>query len=170
MESAVHNLIAKKKLSLAIAESCTGGLLGELLTRTAGSSQYFLGGAITYHNDLKTNLLGVSKRLLRKHGAVSDAVAQAMATGIKAVTGATIAVSITGLAGPSGGTAAKPIGTFIVGIAHGKRVESYKFFIHSSRKSIRTYAAWMTLDVLRRHLLRYSIHPHQDPNLIKPRP
>ena len=169
MQSVLHRMLTKRKLTIAVAESCTGGLLGSLLTENAGSSNYFLGGAITYSNDLKIDFLGVRKKALRKHGAVSDAAAQAMAAGVKKISGSDIGISVTGIAGPGGGSAAKPVGTFYVGIAHGKAVNSYRFFLHSSRKMIRLYAAWMALDVVRRTLLKIPVHSHAYAEPVRPR-
>jgi nicotinamide-nucleotide amidase len=164
MDSAVHALLLKRRsATIAVAESCTAGAVGELLTRSSGSSDFFLGGALTYSNELKTRLLGVSQKTLRDHGAVSDATAQAMAEGVRRLTRARIGLSTTGIAGPTGGSEAKPVGTFFVGIANGKTTNSYRFFLNSTRKNIRLYASWMALDVLRRHLLKLPIHPHRDP-------
>lgn len=164
MDSALHALLLKRRsTTVAIAESCTAGAVGELLTRNSGSSEFFLGGALTYSNDLKSKLLQVPKKTLRDHGAVSDATAQAMAVGIRKLTGARIGLSTTGIAGPTGGSEAKPVGTFFVGISTGKETNSYRFYLNSTRRNIRLYASWMALDVLRRHLLKLPIHPHRDP-------
>src|SRR5438874_2315271 len=110
-------LLAAIGMTVAVAESCTGGLLGSLLTDVPGSSTYFLGGVIAYHDALKTGLLGVSPALIREHGAVSAECALAMVRGVRNVTGSDIALSVTGIAGPSGGTPAKPVGTVYIGIA-----------------------------------------------------
>lgn len=160
IDTVVHNLLCKKRMTISVAESCTGGAVGELLTRNSGSSEFFLGGALTYSNDLKRKILGVPAKTLRDRGAVSDEVAQSMAIGVRKLTGASLGISITGIAGPKGGSAAKPVGTFYIGISHPKGTDSYRFFINSSRKNIRLYAAWMALDVIRRHILRLPIHPH----------
>ncbi|NDC37876.1 MAG: CinA family nicotinamide mononucleotide deamidase-related protein [Proteobacteria bacterium] len=164
MDTAIHKLLLKRRsTTVAVAESCTAGAVGELLTRNSGSSEFFLGGALTYSNELKARLLQVPKKILRDHGAVSDASAQAMAIGVRKLTGASIGISTTGIAGPTGGSDAKPVGTFFVGISNGRITNSYRFFLSSNRKNIRLYASWMALDVLRRHLLKLPIHPHRDP-------
>jgi PncC family amidohydrolase len=104
-------------LTVSTAESCTGGLIGHSLTAIAGSSDYYLGGVISYSNELKMRLLGVPRRALDHHGAVSAQVAVAMAEGARELTGADFAVSVTGVAGPGGGTEAKPVGLTYVAVA-----------------------------------------------------
>ena len=106
-------------LSIATVESCTGGLIGHLITEVPGSSAYFVGGFITYSDELKREAVGVPHDVLAAHGAVSAQVAMAMATGGRARTGADLAVSVTGIAGPDGGTAAKPVGLTYVAVADG---------------------------------------------------
>ena len=117
MEEIVGRLLAEKNQSLALAESCTGGLIAHRITRIAGSSAYFLGGAVTYSNQEKIRALGVRPATLEKFGAVSRETALEMSHGIKERTGASIALSVTGVAGPSGGTPEKPVGTVWVSIA-----------------------------------------------------
>lgn len=155
LEVVIHRLLIESKLTLAVAESCTGGLLGGLLTKTPGSSSYFLGGIQSYSNQLKSSLLAVPDSLIRQHGAVSSEVATAMALGAKQVCGSSLALSITGIAGPDGGTAEKPVGTFFVALATERGdVRSEKFFYPTSRERIRTYACWCALNILREHLGR----------------
>jgi PncC family amidohydrolase len=108
---------------LAVAESCTGGLIGHLLTEVPGSSEVFAGGAITYDNHLKQTI-GVDAKLLEREGAVSAPVAKAMATGIREHTGAALAISVTGIAGPGGGSETKPVGLTYIGVADVTGVES----------------------------------------------
>ena len=104
LETTIGGLLIRKKLQLAVAESCSGGLLSHRITSVAGSSAYFTGGAVTYSNELKSNFLGVDKLLIENHGAVSREVAREMADGIRKRTASDIGLSITGIAGPSGGT------------------------------------------------------------------
>ena len=123
----VASLLTEKKLTVATAESCTGGLIGHVLTNIPGSSAYYLGGAIAYTNALKIKVLGVASSTLEEHGAVSESTAQEMAEGIKTVTQADIGVASTGIAGPSGGTAEKPVGLVYIGLA--AEVTTVKAFV-----------------------------------------
>jgi nicotinamide-nucleotide amidase len=115
--AACGRLLEARGWRLAVAESCTGGLLGDWLTNIPGSSAWFLGGVIAYDDRVKIGVLGVSAALIREHGAVSELCAAAMAAGVRALIGTDVAVAITGIAGPGGGTAAKPVGTTYIGIA-----------------------------------------------------
>lgn len=117
IEEKVGALLRQRKLMLATAESCTGGLLGHRLTNVPGSSDYYLGGVVAYSNRLKEALLGVEPRTLRTHGAVSEETAREMARGARQRLGADLAVSITGIAGPTGGTAEKPVGLTYVALS-----------------------------------------------------
>ncbi len=110
-------LLREKNWFLATAESCTGGLIGHLITSISGSSDYFEGGVISYSNRIKAELLGIQEEVLAEHGAVSEPVAAAMARGARELLGADIAVSVTGIAGPTGGTPEKPVGTTYIGAA-----------------------------------------------------
>ncbi len=153
MPKVVHNLLLQKALSLSVAESCTGGLLGKLLSDNPGSSAYFLGGAITYSNELKIKLLGINSEDIEQHGAVSEVVAKAMALGASKHFHSDLALSITGIAGPEGGSEAKPVGTFYIGLATPDTLRAQSYFFHSSRRNIRRFAAFCALDLLRRNLL-----------------
>ena len=124
-------------LTLATAESCTGGMLGEVLTQVPGSSEYYLGGVISYSNDLKAGFLGVQQETLEKHGAVSKNTAMEMAKGIREKAKADLGISITGIAGPGGGSLEKPVGLVYIGLATQRGVEARKFQFHGSRDSIR---------------------------------
>jgi PncC family amidohydrolase len=113
----VGHMLRAGRLTIAVAESCTGGLLAGILTEVPGSSEYFLGGVIAYADEVKHRLLGVSEETLAAHGAVSAEVALEMARGVQAATGASLAVSVTGIAGPGGGTPDKPVGLTYIGLA-----------------------------------------------------
>ena len=127
LEAVIGHLLLKSKLTLATAESCTGGLIGHRLTEVPGSSEYYCGGIIAYSNDIKERVLGVKLETLEKHGAVSAQTAREMAHGARRVLGADIAVSVTGIAGPGGATADKPIGLTYIALATatGERVERF---------------------------------------------
>ncbi len=139
-------------LRVGAAESCTGGLLGERLTETAGSSDVFVGGVVCYDNALKTSLLGVPPALIQSDGAVSEAVARAMAAGAIQRLGVDLAVSVTGIAGPGGGTEAKPVGTVWLGLAHGDEVTARRSLFLGSRHDIRRRAAQAALFMMHKRL------------------
>jgi nicotinamide-nucleotide amidase len=136
---------------LAVAESCTGGLLGERLTNIPGSSDVFLGGVIAYHNDVKRNLLGVRTEDLDEYGAVSEQVALQMASGVREKLRADVGVSVTGIAGPGGGTPEKPVGLIWVGV-HASEVKARRFHVGGDRGEIRQRAAQAALEMVRRAL------------------
>jgi len=138
--------------SLATAESCTGGIVGARLTEIPGSSDVYLGGVVCYSNELKTALLGVDPSLIQAHGAVSEPVAVAMAAGATERLGADAAVSVTGIAGPAGGSEAKPVGTIWIGLAVDGRVEARHILLPGDRHDIRARAAQMALFFLLRRL------------------
>lgn len=135
--------------TVAVAESCTGGLLGQLLTDGAGASAFFLGGAIVYANAEKQRALGVPAEVLATHGAVSEACVRAMATGVRAATGASLGVAISGIAGPDGGTPDKPVGTVWLAVADGGEPRTMTFRWPGARDQVRTLAAWWALAMLR---------------------
>ncbi|MEP6857787.1 MAG: competence/damage-inducible protein A [Gemmatimonadales bacterium] len=136
---------------LAVAESCTGGLLGERLTNIPGSSDVFLGGVIAYHNDVKLDLLGVRAEDLEEYGAVSEQVALQMASGVREKLGADVGVSVTGIAGPGGGTAEKPVGLVWIAV-HASGVKARRFHVGGDRAEIRQRAAQAALEMVRRAL------------------
>jgi nicotinamide-nucleotide amidase len=140
------------RLRLGTAESCTGGLVGGRLTAIPGSSDVFMGGVICYSNELKTSLLGVDPGLIAADGAVSESVACAMALGAIQKLGVDLAVSVTGIAGPGGGSEAKPIGTVWLGIADGEAVEARRIQIPGDRHNVRVRAAQGALALLDRRL------------------
>jgi len=157
--SVVGNLLRQRGQTISVAESCTGGGLGALLTAQAGSSDYFWGGIIAYDNRIKETLLKVDRPLLEDHGAVSGEVAEAMAWGVKSQLGTDWGVSVTGIAGPGGGTAAKPIGTVFIGIADPQNGVSHhlcQFGDRRGRELTRSLSACQALDLLRRQLITAS--------------
>jgi nicotinamide-nucleotide amidase len=156
LASVVGQLLVAKGQTLSVAESCTGGGLGKLLTETPGSSNYFMGGIISYANQVKVNLLGVNPDDLDREGAVSEIVARQMAMGVKEKLGTDWGISITGVAGPGGGTDAKPVGLVYIGIAAPDGgVEGIKYQLGSQQERglIRQMSASQCLDLLRRKLV-----------------
>lgn len=139
--------------TVSIGESCTGGLLAKMLTDVPGSSRYFQFGWITYSEQAKTQSLGVDPQLLSIHGAVSEPVARAMAEGCRRKSGSDFALSITGIAGPDGGSAEKPVGTVHIALAHPQGTEARAFLFSGDRQTIRRRSAMMALSLLRFHLL-----------------
>ncbi len=137
---------------VSLAESCTGGLIAKLLTDLPGSSAIFHRGVVAYANDVKRDLLGVPAKLLAEHGAVSEPVAKAMASGIRGE-GNDLALSVTGIAGPDGGTEHKPVGTVCIALASPERVVSRTFSFHGDRDMVRLRSAYTALAMLRFHLL-----------------
>ena len=153
LASAVGKLLLQNRKRLSVAESCTGGLIGEKITAVAGSSDWFSGGVIVYSNALKKILLGVDEDLLRHYGAVSEQVALAMAVRLAENVKADIAVSVTGIAGPGGGSEEKPVGTVYIGLFHNNRVCAQKYHFEGNRDRIREITACTALDTIRKALL-----------------
>ena len=149
----VGECLREKGQSLAIAESCTGGLIGKLVTDAPGSSDYFRGSVVAYSNDLKEGILGLPSSILHAAGAVSDAVARNMARSVCEITGASVGLSVTGVAGPGGGTDEKPVGLVFFGLCLGGRISSRKHLLPGGREIIRLRCALLGLDWLRRKLL-----------------
>ena len=152
LEEVVGMYMMMRQKTLAVAESCTGGLLAERLTQNSGSSNFFLGGVVCYSNPLKTSLVGVPTAVIEQHGAVSQPVAQAMAEGIRARSGASIGVGITGVAGPSGGSPEKPVGLVFVSLADARGTQVREFRFPGDRERIRLWASQMALEMLRRRV------------------
>jgi nicotinamide-nucleotide amidase len=150
----VLSLAREKGLSIAVAESCTGGLLGARLTAIPGSSDVMRGGVIAYHNDIKQEMLGVPEALIAEHGAVSEPVVRAMATGGRAGAAADVCLAITGVAGPGGGTPEKPVGTVWVALDHRGDVQARRFAMIGDRAEIRHRSAQAAMEMLRRQLLK----------------
>jgi competence/damage-inducible protein CinA-like protein len=153
LAAVVLDLCRDRGLSIAVAESCTGGLLGARLTAIPGSSEIVLGGVIAYANEVKHELLGVSSEDLQQHGAVSDPVVRGMATGVRAATGARVGMAITGIAGPGGGTEEKPVGTVWIATDVDGTVESRRTRLIGDRAEVRQRAAQAVLEMLRRRLV-----------------
>lgn len=152
LEQVVGELLRWRGYSLATAESCTGGLLAGRITEVAGSSEYFLEGVVTYSNEAKMRMLGVPKEMLETHGAVSEPVACAMATGVRKLAGSTFGIGVTGIAGPGGGSEEKPVGLVYIALADEDNVTARKFIFPGDRQFIRTLSVNAALDLLRRRI------------------
>ena len=153
LEQIVGYYLQMRNSTLAVAESCTGGLLAERITSISGSSRYFLGGAVVYSNELKTDFAGVPANMIAKHGAVSREVGTALAEGIRSRSGATLGVGITGVAGPTGGTPEKPVGRVYVSVASAEGTETEERNFPGDRKRIRWFSTQLALDMVRRKLM-----------------
>jgi len=153
LEEVVGRALTENRATIAVAESCTGGMVAERLTKVPGSSAYFVGGVVCYSNELKTSFAGVPAELIESKGAVSSEVALALADGIRKATGATLGVGVTGIAGPGGGTPEKPVGLVHIGIAdeRGPREKAFRFM--GDREHIRQRATQTALDAVRRYFL-----------------
>jgi nicotinamide-nucleotide amidase len=149
----VGRLLLERGLMLAVAESCTGGLVGHRITNVPGSSRYFERGVMVYSNRAKHELLGVPESVLRVHGAVSAACAEAMAVGVCALARTACGLAITGIAGPDGGSPAKPVGTVFIGLAIDDTAEARRFLFSGNREAVKWQSSQMALDMLRRALL-----------------
>lgn len=149
IEELIGDLLRRRTWRLAVAESCTGGLVGHHVTAVSGSSAYFLGGVIAYSDEVKRKQLGVSRRVLARHGAVSESVARAMATGVRRRFGADVGLSVTGIAGPEGGTAEKPVGLVFIGVAGPGVERAEQFCFEGDRAAVRCAACRAALEMLR---------------------
>ncbi len=154
MEEIVGLRLKERGETLSVAESCTGGLIGQRITDVAGSSAYFIEGAITYSNEAKIRTLNVSPDIIENHGAVSAECAEAMAAGMLEYAGTDHAISVTGIAGPDGGSDEKPVGTVFIGYAGQSGVKSVKIVLPGDRYLIRWRASQAALDYLRRQLAK----------------
>lgn len=156
-EAGLIRLLTERGLKLAVAESCTGGFIGHRLTNVAGSSECFRGGVVAYHNDVKAGVLGVPKELLAKEGAVSEGVALAMARGIRRLLRADFGLAVTGIAGPGGGTADKPVGlTFVALAGPGEEATCERHVWSGERGHNKEQSAGAALEMLRRYLVTLS--------------
>lgn len=153
LEETVADLLLRQGLTLALAESCTGGMIAQALTSIPGSSLFFREGAVTYSNEAKSRQLGIPAELIADQGAVSSPVATAMARGIRAASGSDLGLAVTGIAGPDGGTPDKPVGTVFIALAASDGRWTKRFRFSGSRAEIRTITTWMALDWLRRYLV-----------------
>lgn len=156
MEEKVAELLRSSKQTLAIAESCTGGMISQFITAVPGSSEFFLEGCVTYSNTSKQQRLGVPAEMLAEHGAVSSEVASAMAAGIRASAASDIGLAVTGIAGPDGGSVEKPVGTVYISLATSEGCQTKCFKFGGHREDVRTATTWMALDLLRRQLNPYN--------------
>jgi nicotinamide-nucleotide amidase len=154
LESAVGRLLLERGLTVAVAESCTGGLVAHRLTNVPGSSRYVDRGVVVYSNRAKEEMLGVPAALLKSHGAVSAPVAEAMAAGVCRLSGSPCGIAVTGIAGPDGGTPAKPVGSVFIAAAVPSGVEVKRCHFSGGREAIKWQSAQAALDLLRRRLLR----------------
>lgn len=155
MEIAVGKLLKSRRATLAVAESCTGGLVSNMLTNVPGSSDYFLFSGVTYSNESKIKLLGVKQEVIEKHGAVHEETAKEMAVCARRIAGATYGLSTSGIAGPAGGTEEKPVGTVCVGLATPGEARGFRFiFQFGDRLMNKKVFAVTALDVLRKELLK----------------
>ena len=156
MESVIGRMLAERGETVSTAESCTGGLLSSRITDVPGSSRYFMGGAVCYTAEAKRDLAGVDEELIRQNGEVSEPVALALARGIRARFRTTYGIGVTGIAGPSGGTEAKPAGTLHIAVANAERAEQRKLFWPMARPMFKWFATQSALDLLRLFILRYT--------------
>lgn len=153
LEIIVGRLLNQKNMKIAVAESCTGGLVSHRLTKVPGSSSYYLGGVTSYANSMKSKFLNIETELLQNHGAVSKEIAAAMANGMLAKSGADISLSITGIAGPDGGSPDKPVGTVYMGLATADQTFVHLHYFEGTREQIQEISAGTGLDTIRRYLL-----------------
>ncbi|EGW38271.1 competence/damage-inducible protein A [Desulfosporosinus sp. OT] len=154
MVGTVGQTLINKHLTIATAESCTGGLLGAAFTQEPGSSEFYLGGVVSYSNSVKRKILGVSEENLKHFGAVSEEVAKEMAEGVRSKIGSELAVSTTGIAGPDGGSDQKPVGLVYIGIATPEGVHAKKFQFYGERESVRQLTVQAALNEVRLHMLK----------------
>ena len=171
LEEVVGCMLRERQLTVSVAESCTGGLISHMLTNVSGSSDYFLMAGVTYANQAKKKLLGVSEQTLGSCGAVHERTAEEMAIGIRNLSGADYALATTGIAGPTGGSREKPVGTLCVGLAGSSGVESSRFhFSFPERLMNKKIFAATALDMLRKRLLRRLTDPVQGDGLCARKP
>jgi nicotinamide-nucleotide amidase len=153
LEKAIGNLLRKKGWTLSIAESCTGGLICDRITDVSGSSDYFMGGMVTYSNESKAEHLGIPSAIIKRHGAVSSQVARRMAQGVRKAFHTTFGLSTTGVAGPTGGTKRSPIGRIFIGISDGKKTWVKREDLKGSRREIKKKAAEKALQFFYERLI-----------------
>jgi PncC family amidohydrolase len=154
LEKTIGDLLREKGWTLSIAESCTGGLVCDRITNVSGSSDYFMGGMVTYSNESKTEHLGIPSAIIKRYGAVSPQVARGMAQGVRKALHTTFGLSTTGVAGPTGGTKRSPIGRVFIGISDGKRTWVRKLDLKGSRREIKEKATEKALQFFYERLIR----------------
>jgi PncC family amidohydrolase len=138
-------ILIEKQLKLAVAESCTGGMLGQMITSLSGSSEYFVGGVISYANEIKANLLNVSQQTLENYGAVSEETAKEMANGVLSLCNANASIAVTGIAGPGGGTIDKPVGTVCIATTFSNKTETKKYLFNGNREQVRLRSVYTAI-------------------------
>jgi nicotinamide-nucleotide amidase len=148
----IGQMLMDRNLTISVAESCTGGLIGHRLTNVPGSSKYFRGGMLVYSNQSKVDLLNVSPATLEAFGAVSDSAVQEMAQGVKEHMKTDLGMAVTGIAGPDGGTKEKPVGTVHIGLATGNDIFSGKYYFWGNRQQVKLNTSMMAMDWVRRYL------------------
>jgi nicotinamide-nucleotide amidase len=153
MEDIIAELLKKNKMTIALAESCTGGLISDRLTNIPGSSEYFDRSVVCYSNKAKVELLNIDEQLINMYGAVSPEVAIAMAEGIRKISNTNLGLAVTGIAGPDGGTAEKPVGLVYIALATQNGAIYEKHMLAGGRKGIKYRASQTALDFLRKYLL-----------------
>jgi nicotinamide-nucleotide amidase len=153
LEETVGDILVKCEYTISTAESCTGGLLGHRFTNVPGSSTYYLGGVVSYSNDMKMKTLGVQENTLQEFGAVSKQTATEMAQGVRDFFGSDLAIAVTGIAGPGGGTAEKPVGLVYITLVHNDTVWSKEFKFFTDRKLNKQLSSQVALNMVRIHLL-----------------
>ena len=154
ISSVIGTMLCEKKETLAVAESCTGGLLSSMITDVSGSSVYFREGIVAYGNEAKVRHLDVSKETIREYGAVSQNVAQEMARGIRLKSGSTYGLAVTGIAGPRGGTEEKPVGLVFIALSDEKEEVVWRHVFKGARAVVKLITVTTALDHLRRYLLK----------------
>jgi nicotinamide-nucleotide amidase len=153
LEEDVGRLLIENGLTVAVAESCTGGLICHRITNVPGSSGYFLCGIVSYCNESKISILGVDQKLIETHGAVSKECAQSMAEGVKKIADTEIGIASTGIAGPSGGSKEKPIGLVFIALSVKDHTEVMRYCFHGSREDIKLKSSEAALNMLRSYLV-----------------
>jgi nicotinamide-nucleotide amidase len=152
LEKIVGRLLTEQKLTIALAESCTGGLIAHRLTNVSGSSAYFIGGVVSYANEAKERVLGVSQQTLQEHGAVSEQTAREMARGVRRLLQTDVALAVTGIAGPSGGTPEKPVGLTHIALAAEDLERCERYHWKGDRRANKEQSAEAALEMLREYL------------------
>jgi nicotinamide-nucleotide amidase len=153
LEQIVLFYLGLRQATLAVAESCTGGMIAQRITSVAGSSRSFLGSVVVYSNELKTTFADVPAQLIDQHGAVSSEVAAALAEGIRERTGATLGLGVTGIAGPTGGTESKPVGRVYIAVSDDQKTDTFERNFRGDRNRVREWASQQALDLVRRKLM-----------------